>query len=366
MIFKILRNFACRFVSRFLALNLPAGERREEDWNVRSKSIAWASVFVLLGSGCAAAPTSSPAVRAMTARASVPVTPVSMGPPIGQSVRLGEDALRAGRLDEARAHFDEVLQRDPGHPRANYYLGMIFERAGDNEQAKAWYRKAFRSDPELAEAAINLSAVLLDEGTPKEAVIVLETAVERAPEDPLLNINLGFARSSAGDADGAIDAYRAALRVAEHPETRLSIAALLMSEGRDDEALAEIKRVRALSNDRRELLATVAFLFDQLGQHEDCVTSLDRAMALEPAAELALQRGLCEMRRGASKEAERDFRRALALDSELEIAHCLLADLLEARGAWRASLESSEWCAALAAGTPLGERAAERLRKAGR
>jgi protein O-GlcNAc transferase len=333
---------------------------------VRYRSVAFVLPLMAIGCGGAAAPTSVPFSLAPRPASVLRAEKAPAPRPIGQVVRLGEEALRLGRLDEARRYFDGVLERDPDHPRVNYYLGMIFERMGDNEQAKAWYRKAFRSDPDLAEAAINLSAVLLDEGSPGEAVTVLEAAVRRAPEDPLLNINLGFARSSSGDSDGAIAAYRSALRVAEHPETRLSIAAMLMSEGRDHEALAEVRRVRALSNERRDLLATVAFLFDQLGEYDDCVSSLDRAMLLEPAAELALQRGLCQLRKGDDKAAENDFRKALSLDAELEIAHCLLAEQLSARGAWQDALESSEWCAALAPDTPLGKRAAERVRKAGR
>ena len=319
--------------------------------------------------GCAAGPAtlathapSTPRSQRVEQRLSSSTAPVA----IDRLLQLGEEALRVGDILGARALFDRVVEREPSNPRASYYLGVVFERTGNPEEAKEWYRRAFRSDPELAEAAINLSAVLMDEKSFGEAVRVLERAVDAAPDDPLLNINLGVARTDAGDIDGALSAYRTALRVAEHPETRLSVAALLIGERRDDEALAELKRIRALSGDRRDLLATVAFLFDQIGATSDCVASLDRAIALGPDAALYVQRGLCRQHARDDKAAVLDFKSAVAFDGDNGIAHCLLAEHYARRGPYTESLASSEWCATLEQDTPLGDRAAERLRAAGR
>jgi tetratricopeptide (TPR) repeat protein len=144
------------------------------------------------------------------------------------------------------------------------------------------------------------------------------------------------------------------------------VAALLIGERRDDEALAELKRIRALAGDRRDLLATVAFLFDQIGATSDCVSSLDRAIVLGPDAALYVQRGLCRQHARDDKLAVEDFKAAVALNGDDGIAHCLLAEHYARRGPYNEALAASEWCAVLEQNTPLGDRAAERLRAAGR
>lgn len=267
--------------------------------------------------------------------------------PVQKALELGEQALKLGDLLTAQLFFRQVVEQQPEHPRASYYLAVILEQSGDSEAAKQWYRQALQSDPDLAAAAINLSAVLLDQGHADDAVAVLEEAVAHSPKDPILSINLGSALSRAGNVDGAIEAYRKALTIVEHPETRLAVVVLLAESGHLDESLAELRRIPAVAEDRRDILGTVAFLFEQMGEPGDCVHTLDHAIALEASAELYAQRGSCRERTGDRRGAEADYRAAVGADADFAAGHCMLAQTLRQSGRWQEASTESDWCTAL-------------------
>jgi aspartyl/asparaginyl beta-hydroxylase (cupin superfamily)/Tfp pilus assembly protein PilF len=67
-------------------------------------------------------------------------------------------AERAGRMSEARAHFEAVLALDPTHPLARNLLGLDALERGDARLAADHFEEACRGDPQGAELWLNLAA----------------------------------------------------------------------------------------------------------------------------------------------------------------------------------------------------------------
>jgi len=113
---------------------------------------------------------------------------------------------------------------------------------------------------------------------------------------------------------------------------RLKAASRLALEGRNDEALVELRSVVAEEPDsfavRRDLAGTLA----RLGLFEEAAAAYEEAMRLSPrlAASVALPLGLVELEMGRLGEAE--GRAKAALDEEPGRAHVLLAKVALARG----------------------------------
>lgn len=61
---------------------------------------------------------------------------------------LGVDALRAGRLDEAREAFDRALAIEPDFPDARYNLALVYMKRGRNAEAADLLSGLLAADPE--------------------------------------------------------------------------------------------------------------------------------------------------------------------------------------------------------------------------
>jgi tetratricopeptide (TPR) repeat protein len=91
----------------------------------------------------------------------------------------GVELMRAGRVDEAKIHFERSMQLSPYWWTPPNNLGVIYQRQGDLEKAKALYRLAI-SNGDYYLAYENLAAILVQEDDP-EAVVVVEAGLARFP-----------------------------------------------------------------------------------------------------------------------------------------------------------------------------------------
>lgn len=298
---------------------------------------------------------------------------------------LGTALRRLGRHDEAREHFErkssgEVVFDDPLKERLEALAvssGSYLRRAnqalmaGRLDEAIAEYRRAVEVDPENAAARRNLALALGRTGAADAAARQLRAALESAPEDPQLHFDLGNAVLAQGDREAAVAAFRRALELApdlqaarfnlanvlagldrweeayRHLEeflasepgdsrARYLAAMALHRQGRSDEALG---RLHALLDDEpgngvaRQGLATV---YAALGQTERALEIHRETLDLDLPADdkVAILNQLAELswRHGRQREAVSYFRRAVELAPRSSDAHTRLANALQLAG----------------------------------
>jgi tetratricopeptide (TPR) repeat protein len=119
--------------------------------------------------------------------------------------------IAQGRADEAQTRLDTLLQRHPRHAEAATELARLLLRAGRGlERAQMLARRAalFGPGPDAYEV---LGRVQLELGEREAAVESFVRGLELASEDAALRYGLGLALQAAGDAQGAREAFRAAL-----------------------------------------------------------------------------------------------------------------------------------------------------------
>jgi len=133
-------------------------------------------------------------------------------------------------------------------------------------------------------------------GQPQRAIQAYEAALEVAPAEPLLLLNLGLARAAQGDLAGAVAAYRQSLQHDPRPY------------------LAEVNLGNAL---------------DQQGDTTGAVAAYRRAIAVDPTAALAyLNLGTHYLRDDQAARARPFLEQALARDAGLATGHFQLALVL--------------------------------------
>lgn len=197
-------------------------------------------------------------------------------------------ALVQGRLDEAEAELDTVLDRDSGNAQALALRAraaglrgdrplelLLIERAvdrdGDNGEYLAMLAgcRARGEDADGAEAAMNralsrrpLSDIALDTlagtlaraGRHREAVALLEEAIAAESKNPAIAFNLGNYLKFVGEFDRARMAYRQAIALAPTFSKAHAALSSLGGSGSDEEHLKTIERLIDACRDPQEKL----------------------------------------------------------------------------------------------------------------
>lgn len=146
---------------------------------------------------------------------------------------------RAGRIELAKAGYEDVLHRDPGQADALHMLGVISAGQGDPNRGIALIQEALSKKPHFPMALNNLGLVLIGVGRVAEAVDAFEQAAGMRPEDFDIRMNLAGALRRQGRLDAAIGSYRKAVSARpDAAKAQLLLAHALSDAGKLDEAVA--------------------------------------------------------------------------------------------------------------------------------
>jgi tetratricopeptide (TPR) repeat protein len=269
---------------------------------------------------------------------------------VAPRLRLAEILLMQGRPDEAARHFRLVLKAEPDNARAALGLARLAQRRGDLQEALGYLQHAVAS-PLVRKAALTLRAeVYQQQGAAAAARIDLRAAAG-LPEDPRwpdpyveeveqLNrsvharLTFGIQLFQQGRLDEAVDVLESAAQDAP----QASRVFVVLGEARlrlRDPVRAEqaFRRALALTPDAAEAhfqLGTALFVQDKVEAAERCFR---RAVALKPAHALAhYDLGLCRLRQKDRDGAAAAFRAALRYRPGYADAHRNLGDVLAQQG----------------------------------
>ncbi len=199
-----------------------------------------------------------------------------------------------GQLWRAAVHFQRKIELAPSSPKTLYRLGWIYERLGQPQRAAEFYEQALIQDP-LEKDAVLRRAVLayqLD-GHPERAVKMLNAL--RSNADLIFDIrgtkelliHLSAASRLAGDLKGALEAADKALDEDSNYAPALFHKALaLTAAGRPQEALPLYSRADqgGLENwTRARILFAEGRSAQAADQPQDAVDAYERALDAYPA-----------------------------------------------------------------------------------
>lgn len=232
----------------------------------------------------------------------------------------GLAAIRDERFEEARALFEKVVAAEPRNAQAAFYLGVAQQSLGALSAARASYQKAIQLSPQLADAWVNLTAVLLDAGEAAEAVPVIDRGLAQHPKHPGLLYNRALALSAQRQVQEAVPAFRSALEAdPNNVEIKFGYAEALVLAGSKEEGLKLLGELA--QSDSPEVLASAGSLLGRLEQFGTCISVFSKAIQRRPAAELYVQRGLCQHGKKDDAAAFADFQKAVEVEPNYAPGH---------------------------------------------
>jgi protein O-mannosyl-transferase len=112
----------------------------------------------------------------------------------------GQALFGLGRIDEARAHFEQAVRLNPSIAVFWNNLGGVFLQQGQWLEAEQNLLKALNVDPNEPLAHLNLGALYLKIDRPDQALLHLETAARLLPADQLARAQTLLDRAGQPDA----------------------------------------------------------------------------------------------------------------------------------------------------------------------
>jgi len=126
---------------------------------------------------------------------------------------------QAGRLVQAEMLYQQILQKEPDHPEALHFLGMVAFQVGRAEIAVDLIGRSLAINPASAEPHANLGGILQMQGKVGEAVEHFHAALSLKHDYPQAHNNLGNALKDQGNLSGAVEHFLAALSIQpDYPE----------------------------------------------------------------------------------------------------------------------------------------------------
>jgi tetratricopeptide (TPR) repeat protein len=234
---------------------------------------------------------------------------------------LLEEALllhRRGAVAEAATRYSALLQAEPHHADAHYYLGLIACQQGRFDDGAQRARQALSGDPRHAPAHVLLGRALAALGQHEEALTSFDRALALAPESAQAHGHRADVLSDLGRHGEAVEAYDRALAAApDRVEDWFNRGTALAALDRHGEAVASFERaIAGRPDDARAYVAQAKSLSEE-GLHEASLGAIERALAMAPNFAEAWQgRGNVCLALKRYDDASSAFDKALALRPE--------------------------------------------------
>jgi tetratricopeptide (TPR) repeat protein len=177
---------------------------------------------------------------------------------------------------------DDPLRLDklPKRIGPEVYVGAarLLENQGRNAEAEEKYREALKAAPDDLSALVGLARLYDRDGRGPKAIEVYEQARRAHPSSSLVCNDLGLCYLRQKQREASIQAFRAAVELQpDNAKYRNNLAAALVDDGRDEEALRELSAVNTPAIAHFNL----AYLLQERGRTADAVQHLQQAVRLD-------------------------------------------------------------------------------------
>nr|WP_320190965.1 tetratricopeptide repeat-containing glycosyltransferase family protein [uncultured Desulfobacter sp.] len=156
----------------------------------------------------------------------------------------------AGDLQKAEQLYLQVLDREPDHPDAIHFMGVLAYNAGNNDAAIAYLKKAIELMPSNAGCFNNMGNVFQKQEKYQESLKWYEMAVRINPGHKMAHNNIAVAYINLGNLDKALASVERSLALdPDCAETYNNRCEIFRAMGDNDNALAAVNKALSLCPD---------------------------------------------------------------------------------------------------------------------
>jgi len=120
-----------------------------------------------------------------------------------KTLHEGSDAMRAGHLDEAAAHFSRAIELAPAVAETHFNLGLVRFQQGRLDEASSLFNKALGLNPRLRGANLFLGIAAYRKNSYDAALSALRRETKIDPRNAVAYMWIGVTQLAAGDSHAA-------------------------------------------------------------------------------------------------------------------------------------------------------------------
>ncbi len=244
-------------------------------------------------------------------------------PTAAELISEGKRHHQAGNLQAAERAYQQVLQADPRHIEALYFMGILRQQQGRLDEAADSLEQAIALNERAAVLHYALGNVLLAAGRFDDAAMRFRRAIKYQPQLVEAHNNLGVALEQAGKLEEAVRALREARRLKpDAVDVLVNLGNALRRLGDFEEARTCLEKAIALNPAIPEAHNNLGNILRHLGDFAAAQRHLERAVELRPGyAEAWNNLGTLFKDRDDHAEAIKHFREAAALAPNQPLMH---------------------------------------------
>ena len=241
---------------------------------------------------------------------------------------------QAGRLPQAEALYQQILQIEPDHPDALHFLGVLAHQVGKNEIAVDLIGKAINVNQSIPSYYNNLGTALQAQGKLDAAAESYSQALLLNPDYVEAHNNLGTALQKQGRLDEAIERYGKVLSIKpDYAEAHSHLGVALQDQGKPDAAVRHLHQALSLKPDYAEAHNNLGTVLYKQGRLDEAVACYRKALLLRPDyAEAHNNLGTALKDQGKPSEAVEHYLNALSIMPDYVEAHSNLGSALQDLG----------------------------------
>jgi uncharacterized protein (TIGR03032 family) len=254
---------------------------------------------------------------------------------------LGLIALQQGNLTTALSYLERSIALDPQQASFHDHAGVVHCSLGNFEQGVSCYQQALSLNPHAGHIRYNLGLALQMLGRSDEALQTYRQLVAQQPQHSVAHYQIGNLLQQQQQFTAAIDHYQQALtQQPQYAEAWYNLGVAWQQMGEHPQSLHAYQQALRLKPQYVEALNGLGTLLDKQEQQSDALHCYQRALEIQPDYIPALiNLGNLQIRLDRLSEAEATYRQVLqlspqsmpALDNliKIQLQRCHWSDLAE-------------------------------------
>jgi tetratricopeptide (TPR) repeat protein len=156
--------------------------------------------------------------------------------------------LNTGKVNEAVAAFEKLVEANPTNAGLHYNLGVAYEKRDQYEKARDQYEEAIKIKPDFGDAFLAIGNTFMAQKNFNDAITPLTKAVELLPQNYGAAYNLGASYANGGMYAEAEGAFRKAVAInPKEPYVHQQLGMALLGQSKKDEGIAELQKYLELN-----------------------------------------------------------------------------------------------------------------------
>ena len=198
---------------------------------------------------------------------------------VNYCLNAGIQSYQSGDYFTATDHLHNVINLDPNHLEALFYIGKSLMMEYEEENANSIFERILEIDPKYSDAYYGL-ALNCSDSDPEKAINYCKKAVECKPKHVYALNFLGLIYAGIGNIDKALEVHKRSRLIKENPGNSFSIALIYYAIGEIEKAKKCFAESNYLAQKRVERLSQSHWHFYMMGVVEGLFGKMTKAKEL--------------------------------------------------------------------------------------